>query len=50
MQCNKDLKVEIYPIKVKLCVYPHVNEVVSFCEGTTLSKHSIILSSFMIIC
>ena len=40
MKCNNDLKVGIYPLEVKLCVYPHVYKKITFCEGTTLSKYS----------
>ena len=39
MQCNKRLKMGIYPIEINLCVYPWLHsETFSFCEGTTFGK------------
>ena len=39
-QCGEDLKVEVYPEEIKVCIYPHVNDVkrISFCNDITLGK------------
>ena len=41
MKLNNNLKVEVYPIVLHLCIYPHVNDVktLAFCDGTKYGKH-----------
>ena len=41
MQCNNDLKVGLHTRALRLCIYPHVNDIktLTFCNGTKYGKH-----------
>ena len=44
---GKHLKVEVFPFELKVCLYPHVNDVkhIDFSRATTIGKNNIILTT-----